>query len=96
MVLFNEFGHQRSEHFPNDESLSNLQDWISETKETNSIDSIINAVYAQLCLASFLVGAGNKVLTLYLSRLIFEATMNYAQQDTIDMVMRMIQIYLCS
>lgn len=75
--------HARAIHTAMKQSIGNLEKWIHETKETGSIDSLISAVYAQLCLVSFLAGAGKQVLMPYLSTVIPETTMNY-DKHTVD------------
>ncbi|MCJ1343409.1 hypothetical protein MMC31_001602 [Peltigera leucophlebia] len=56
--------HARAIHNAMKQSIGNLEKWTNETKETSSIDSFKKAVHAQLCLASFLAGAGKHVLML--------------------------------
>ncbi len=54
--------HARVIHTAVKQSLGSLEGWIYETKQTNSPKSFTSAVYAQLCLASFLAGARKQVL----------------------------------
>lgn len=76
--------HARAIHTAMKQSIGDLEEWINETKETSTIDSFISAVYAQLCLASFLAGAGKQVLMPYLSTVMPKASMNYPKQHTVD------------
>lgn len=82
-AVFMLIDHARAIHTAMKQSIGNLEKWIHETKETGSIDSFISAVYAQLCLISFLAGAGKQVLMPYLSTVIPETTMNY-DKHTVD------------
>lgn len=82
-AVFMSIDHARAIHTAMKQSIGNLEKWIHETKETGSIDSFISAVYAQLCLVSFLAGAGEQVLMPYLSTVIPETTMNY-DKHTVD------------
>lgn len=76
--------HARVIHTAMKQSLGSLEGWINETKQTNSTKSFTSAVCAQLCLASFLAGAGKQVLMPYLSTVISEAITNHAKQGAVD------------
>lgn len=76
--------HARVIHNAMKQSLGSLEGWINEIKQANSIKSFTSAVYAQLCLASFLAGAGKQVLMPYLSTVIPDAATNHAKQGVVD------------
>lgn len=76
-AVFMSIDHARAINTAMKQSIGNLEKCIHETKETGSFDSFTSAVYTQLCLVSFVAGAGEHVLMPYLSTVIPETIMNY-------------------